>query len=260
VSPTFSVCIVVRDRTQLVITAMRSVLASNYSRFELVVVDDGSTIALSDALRTTELPQDPRVRVIRQAPAGIGRARNVALHAASGEFVTVLDSDDELLPDGLTRLAQLIERKPCDWVYTDYEEVRRGVRTTIRLPAYASPESMLLAVLMRPRLPFKHSGTTIRRELLLALGGYDEALRIKVDVELMLRALRQGVQPVHLAEPVVLFRHHGSNLSRRRMQGIRTWLELIDVYAPRRPGVRTVAKAVRVGSELGKWLVSIGTS
>jgi hypothetical protein len=35
---------------------------------------------------------------------------------------------------------------------------------------------------------------------------------------------------------------------------------LIDVYAPRRPGVRTVAKAVRVGSELGKWLVSIGTS
>jgi glycosyltransferase involved in cell wall biosynthesis len=260
VNPRFSVCIAVRDRTELVITAMRSVLASDYGSFELVVVDDGSQLPLTEALHATELPQDPRVRVIRQPPSGIGRARNVALEAATGDFITVLDSDDELLPSGLTRLANLLERTNADWVYTDYDEVRRGARTTIRLPAYPSAEKMLLGVLMRPRLPFKHSGTTIRRELLLTLGGYDEGLRIKVDVELMLRALRQGVQPTHLGEPVVLFHHHGSNLSRRRMLGIKTWLQLIDVYAPRRRGVRTVAKAVRMGSELGKWLVSIRTS
>ena len=62
---------------------------------------------------------------------------------------------------------------------------------------------MRAAVLTRPRVPFKHSGMTIRRELLLALGGYDESLPIKVDVELILRALaaRTGVEHFEIARP-----------------------------------------------------------
>ncbi|TDC58043.1 glycosyltransferase [Micromonospora sp. KC207] len=259
VVPTFSVCIVVRDRAVLLVDAVRSVLANHHRDFELVVVDDGSAVPVTRVLAEAGVSADRRVRVLSLPPSGIAQARNVALRAATGRYITVLDSDDELSADALARLHDLLVATDGDWVYVDYHEVRGGSSRHIRLPEYASARAMLLGVLTRPRLPFKHSGTTIDRRLLERIGGYDESFRLFEDVELMLRALRAGVHPRRLAHPVVRFRRHDGNVTRGRLGGLVFWFRLVDTYCPSRvPGVAFGIKALRTLSETGKWLVSLG--
>src|SRR5690606_37780979 len=126
-------------------------LHSGYRDFEVVVVDDGSRVPAEAALGRSGTLDDDRVRVIRQPPLGIARARNLALWAARGDFVTVLDSDDELLPDGLERLSRFIGSDRSSWVYTDYQEVVGRRTRTLRLPTYSDSERLRLAILLRPR-------------------------------------------------------------------------------------------------------------
>ncbi|PZF91824.1 glycosyltransferase family 2 protein [Micromonospora deserti] len=259
VQPTFSVCIVVRDRPVLLVNAVRSVLANSFADLELVIVDDGSRIPVAQVIAEADLSADRRVRVLAQPPRGIAEARNRGLRAAVGRYVTVLDSDDELTVDALDRVHQLLATTGGSWVYADYTEVRRGSARLIRLPEYASARRMLLGVLTRPRLPFKHSGTTIDRALLDRIGVYDESFRLFEDVELMLRALSAGVHPRHLAHPIVLFHRHDGNVTRGRLGGLVLWFRLIDMYRPSRwPGVGLAIKALRTLSEMGKWLVTLG--
>jgi glycosyltransferase involved in cell wall biosynthesis len=254
-TPMFSVCIAVRDRPAMLVKSINSVLAGTFDDFEIIVVDDGSAVPAETTLTDAGLLRDDRITVLRQEPSGIAAARNTALKAAIGRYVTVLDSDDELAADGLTALAAFLKETGATWVYTDYEEIVNGLGRRIALPAYASADKMRKAVLVRSRLPFKHSGMTIERDQLVSLGGYDELMRIKVDVELVLRALSSGVRPRHLAYPVVRFHRHGHNISRNRKAGLQAWFQLIDRYAGgRAPAL--LYKAVRAGAEAGKWAVS----
>ncbi|WP_377511947.1 glycosyltransferase family 2 protein [Micromonospora vulcania] len=258
VSPAISVCIAVRDRPELLVKSIRSVLAGSFSDFEIVVVDDGSAVPVRDGLAEVGLLADRRIRVVRQQPTGISAARNAALRVARGTVVTVLDSDDELAPDGLARIHAFLAQTGARWVYTDYEELVGGSARTIRLPSYPDPRRMLWSVLTRPRLPFKHSGMTIDRELLLQLGGYDEQMSIKVDVELVLRALSSGVHLHRLDQPVVRFHRHSGSISRRRLAGLAAWRKMVKKYTrPRVPGLALCIVAVRGVSEIGKWLVTV---
>ena len=80
---------------------IQSVLHQTLKDMEIILVNDGSTDGsgeLADVLAMT----DSRIKVIHQENHGLSVARNVGLHAASGEYIIFLDSDDEwLLPDGL---------------------------------------------------------------------------------------------------------------------------------------------------------------
>ncbi|WP_187398607.1 glycosyltransferase [Micromonospora sp. WP24] len=257
VVPAISVCIAVRDRPELLVASIRSVLAGTFNEFEIVVVDDGSTVPAQECLAAAGLLADQRIRLVRQKPSGISAARNTALRIARGRYVTVLDSDDEFAEEALSRIHEFLLATGSAWIYTDYEEIVGDSVRTIRLPSYPSARRMLWSVLARPRLPFKHSGMSIDRELLVRLGGYDEQLSIKVDVELVLRGLAGGVQPVHLAHPVVRFHRHSGGISRRRFAGLTVWFQLINRYRqPRVPGVALIVKTVRASSEIGKWMVS----
>ncbi|MFI6262300.1 glycosyltransferase family 2 protein [Micromonospora sp. NPDC051006] len=257
VTPAISVCIAVRDRPQLLVKSIQSVLANSFSDFEIVVVDDGSAVPARDGLAEAGLLADRRILVVRQEPTGISAARNAALRVARGRTVTVLDSDDELAPDGLARIHDFLSRTGARWVYTDYEEFVGDSARVIRLPSYPDSRRMLWSVLTRPRLPFKHSGMSIDRQLLLQLGGYDEQMSIKVDVELVLRALSTGVHLQRLDQPVVRFHRHSGNISRRRLAGVAAWRKMIKKYSrPRIPGLALCIVAVRAASEVGKWLVT----
>lgn len=258
-TPMFSVCIVVRNRPEMLRNAVRSVLASTCDDFELVIVDDGSDVSVASDLASVGLTEDPRVRIIRQPPLGISPARNLALYTARGSFITVLDSDDELTPDGLSLLREFITMTGCQWVYTNYEEVTERTTRVIEVPGYLNPRKMTRAVLARPRLPFKHSGMTLRRDLMLDLGGYDEHIRIFEDIELVLHGLQAGHHLVRLDRPIVRFHRHDGNVSHQfRLHGIMVWFDLISKFgADRPPGLKTGLKMLRTASEIGKWLVRI---
>lgn len=94
---TVSAVIPTHARPQLVLRAVRSALAQTYSELEVVVVVDGPDAATSEALATI---CDDRLRVIvLPRSQGAPNARNVGVEAAHGDWIALLDDDDEWLPE-----------------------------------------------------------------------------------------------------------------------------------------------------------------
>ena len=91
----------------------RSVFDQSLSDWELILVDDGST---DDTLSIAQKLAADRtnVRVIHTENGGVCHARNTGLDAARGEYVTFLDADDLLMPNGLERLYDLLIEQDCD--------------------------------------------------------------------------------------------------------------------------------------------------
>ena len=77
-----------------------SILSQSFQDFELLLVDDGSTDGSGDVC-DIYAQRDSRIRVFHKENGGVSSARNLALDNAKGEWVYFVDSDDELLPNGL---------------------------------------------------------------------------------------------------------------------------------------------------------------
>ena len=92
---------------------LRSIMAQTYPALEIICVDDGSTDG-SPAILSRLAAEDVRIRVITQENAGVGKARNVGLAAASGTYVMILDGDDVFEPQLVERLMARVADAPAD--------------------------------------------------------------------------------------------------------------------------------------------------
>jgi glycosyltransferase involved in cell wall biosynthesis len=109
--PTFSIVITTYNRARIVRRCIDSCLAQSFEDVEIVVVDDGSSDETVTAL--AESYDDPRLRVVaHESNRGINPSRHTGASNARGEWVVVIDSDDELLPGALERLHELIGALP----------------------------------------------------------------------------------------------------------------------------------------------------
>jgi glycosyltransferase involved in cell wall biosynthesis len=76
--------------------AIESALAQTYPRFEIIVVDDGSTDNTNEVAASY-----PGVHCVQQRNQGLSAARNTGLHNSTGEYIVFLDADDRILPNAL---------------------------------------------------------------------------------------------------------------------------------------------------------------
>ena len=97
--------------------AVDSILNQTHKNIELVVVDDCSTDGSLDLCREL-YGQDARVRIIQQPRnMGPGAARNTGIRSARGEYITLVDSDDEILPDMVSRMFETAKQFSADVVH-----------------------------------------------------------------------------------------------------------------------------------------------
>ncbi len=92
---------------------LASILAQSHSELEVVVVDDGSTDGTGE-LADRVAGDDPRVRVVHQANAGLGAARNEGTRRATGDYLTFADSDDLVVEEAYARLVGALEQSGSD--------------------------------------------------------------------------------------------------------------------------------------------------
>ncbi len=103
--PRISIVVPAYNHERYVGEALASLQAQTFDRFEVVVIDDGS----SDATATIALEVargDPRFRVLRQANAGSHAAINRGVAEARGDWIAILNSDDRFAPGRLARLRE----------------------------------------------------------------------------------------------------------------------------------------------------------
>lgn len=195
--------------------AIESAFVQTVRASEIVVVDDGSTDDIASVLR-----HYPEVELIRQPQRGLASARNTGLRAVRSDKVIFLDADDELLPNAIATGLQCFSRNAdAAFVYGGYFLVRRGnERKRVRL------ESSYCDLLRCNSIG--NPGTVMfDRQRLLAIGGFDETLKMCEDWDAYLRAARAYPFTSH-GEMVARYHWHGSNMSRDRKQ-LGRWLRIV---------------------------------
>ena len=114
-----SVVIPLYNKADTIARTLESVFAQTYKDYEIVIVDDGST---DGSTAIVESINDSRIRLIHQKNAGVSAARNKGIDEARGEYIALLDGDDEWKPQYLQTQAKLIKSFPqCDVFVTGYE-------------------------------------------------------------------------------------------------------------------------------------------
>src|SRR5205809_2964960 len=98
--------------------AIESVIRQEYTNWELIVVDDGSTDNTA-AIIKDYAAKDNRVRYIQQPHQHQARARNNGLSHSSGELIAFLDADDLWMPGKLVVQAELMHNNPIDLTFSD---------------------------------------------------------------------------------------------------------------------------------------------
>ncbi len=98
--PLVSVILPVYNRRHLIMRAIQSVEGQTFSDWELLIVDDGSTDGLESLILPLVLEHD-KYRYLKHSNRKLSTTRNIGIHAALGEYVTFIDSDDEYKPDHL---------------------------------------------------------------------------------------------------------------------------------------------------------------
>lgn len=105
-----SVIVPVYNTEQYLTRCIDSILSQSFTDFELLLIDDGSTDG-SENICDIYAEKDSRVRVFHKENGGVSSARNLGLDEAKGEWICFVDSDDELLPDGLKVMAEGISKE-----------------------------------------------------------------------------------------------------------------------------------------------------
>ena len=134
-----------------------SVLAQSYTRWQLIMVDDGSTDssgAIADALAL----EDPRVTVIHTPNGGPSSARNAGLDTDTGDFVTFIDSDDTVDPRYIEWLLDDITASGADIscaTFTPFADGSEPPAPLVRRepPRTVCATSALLSMLYQERVP-----------------------------------------------------------------------------------------------------------
>jgi glycosyltransferase involved in cell wall biosynthesis len=186
---TVSVIVPTRNRLTFLKEAVGSVSAQDYPSRETIVVDDASADGTWEWLSSLG---DPQVRIFRQ-PHHRERsaARNLGLCNAQGEFVLFLDDDDLLAPGALSYLCEAARREPQALAvvgarisFDDRGHWYRPPHPRWAFTCKAWPDILFGCIPPQGQ-------TLVRRDTLLAAGGWNESWRVGEDHEIWLRLVTE---------------------------------------------------------------------
>lgn len=120
--PMVSIIVPIYNAENYLRRCVDSILNQEYTDFELLLVNDGSTDASGDICEEYG-DQDPRVIVIQKENTGVSDSRNRALDRARGKYLQFLDSDDWITPDATRLFVRAAEEYGCDMVISDFYRV-----------------------------------------------------------------------------------------------------------------------------------------
>src|SRR5699024_11995067 len=109
---------------------IQSVLTQTYQKFELILVDDGST---DSGLKIINENYDKRLKIIKKENGGVSSARNKGIENATYDYIAFLDADDSWYPNFLSSIYEMIKSHPKAGAYCTAYEVEKNeneIKTT----------------------------------------------------------------------------------------------------------------------------------
>jgi glycosyltransferase involved in cell wall biosynthesis len=190
--------------------ALNSVLAQTRPADEIIVIDDGSTDRTAQAVQSF----GSRVRLIRQANAGVSAARNTGIQAASGDWIAFLDADDEWLHEKLRLQTEHLRRHPdLKWTYGNFYQ-KKTVGEGLA-PAHSQAriskllrEGEVFDDYFKGYVNYAYAWTSvlvIEKEIFGVAGLFEPGMKRAQDNDLWFRIAYQFPEVGYLAEPLAVY-------------------------------------------------------
>ena len=204
-----SVIIPTYNRKNTLPRAVESVLNQTYKPVEIIVVDDGST----DGTKEWFSEMYPLVHYIYQVNSGVSLARNTGINSARGDWIALLDSDDEWLPDKLELQVKLLQNNAeLRFCHTNEIWIRNGVRINQMKKHQKYGGNIFKKCLDICRI--SPSSSLFHTSVIKDVGLFDESLDVCEDYDLWLR-ITAKYPVLFLDQPLIKkFGGHTDQLSR----------------------------------------------
>jgi glycosyltransferase involved in cell wall biosynthesis len=228
--PRVSVLLTSYNHIQHLPEALDSIRSQTFQDLEIIAVDDGSTDGSRDLLRE----QEDITLIETESNLGTYAALNLAVKAATGEFVAIFNDDDVWKPEKLAKQVEMLDSmSDVGMVHTSGWFIDgEGERIDGRPLGFAFPETKtgdLLLDLVRANQMIT-SSVMARREIIIGIGGFEESLYGSADWLTWIRVAESwniGFVP----DALTLYRVHAGSASRDKTkvwqddEKVRTWLE-----------------------------------
>jgi glycosyltransferase involved in cell wall biosynthesis len=239
--PLVTVVIPAYNASATIDETLASVRAQTHRNLEIVVVDDGSRDATTD-LVLNQAKVDPRIRLIRQANAGVAAARNRGIAEASAELIAPVDADDLWRPDKIARQVSALDEGGARvaLVYTWFASID-AASSVLGLSYPITYQGEVLPEILRSNFIGNGSACLMRKAAVVEVGAYDPSLRARAgqgceDWKLYM-LLAEKYEFAVVRDYLIGYRRLPENMSSDIMQMLRSWELIAAVMRTRQPGL-----------------------
>jgi len=207
--PLVSIITTCYNAEKLIRQAVEGILSQTYTNIEYIIIDDGSSDRTANII---EGMRDSRIHFIKAGRIGRGRALNLGLAMAKGEYIAIQDADDVSHPERLEIQMNIMQNRRDDIVLGTAAKRISGEQC-IDVHALASIDTTKIHVddvtqHINYYNPIKHSSMVMTRESLLKIGGYSEIRKNLFDWDMLIRYVASGGRLCTISTPLIFKRQH----------------------------------------------------
>ena len=208
-----SIIIATLNAEQTFNQCLQSLRQQTNQNFEVIHIDGSST---DSTMEIASFFKDIQIKSYCEDDAGLYFAMNKGLSIASGEIISILNSDDFYLPSTVEKVITYFNSNPeTEVLCGNTLHLERGL---------LRPDPMNLGMAMVP-----HPSTFIRSSCLSASGNFDTKYRVAADYDLMLRIKASGATFSTIDETLAVMRAGGYSETHKKIS-IKETLELQNIY------------------------------
>lgn len=248
--PAISVIMPVYNGARFLGEAISGVLAQNWTDWQLIVVNDGSTDSSGDIARSFS---DTRITVFDTPNGGLSVARNRGLELADAPWVSFIDADDALHPAALSTLMQLTQLAPdVDYAVASFSFTSDFLREPLHPGATrtVTPELLVEEMLFQRGAVHAACGKLYRRDI-LRVEQFTPGLYYE-DLDFFYRYVLRCRNTAVTTAPLYFYRQHDGSITNlwndRRLDVLRVTSTLEDYMAANYPALLPAARDRRLSA------------
>lgn len=183
--------------------ALQSALSQSWQPYEIIVVDDGSTMHADRIASYLS-----RIHYLGKSNGGTASALNHGIMHATGDYIVWLSSDDMFYPDKINNQVLFMEQNHLLITYTNFNYIDGNSQLTELNAAAVFPSHLDYLRCFLQGNPINGCTVMFKKELFSAIGLFNESLPYTHDYDLWFRAILNGYPPIMLNQSLTAYRRH----------------------------------------------------
>jgi glycosyltransferase involved in cell wall biosynthesis len=237
--PLVSVIIPVYNGERYLEQTIQSVITQTENRWEIIIVNDGSTDASQKILDAQQAVLKERCHIITSQNKGVSCARNTAVRFSTGKYIAFLDQDDLWHSEKLDKQIQVLsDNTSIDLIYSNESVINdKGdlIKNSVLNLNRQHRGRVFHNLLFDNFIPI--SSVMMRKDLFEQIGGFNEDYYLAEDFDFLLKVAEKG-RFDFIDEPLLHYREHQQSGTAYKIDRIMTEsFRILDYWCERCPGL-----------------------